>query len=80
MEEQQGKTSVAPVCKEVSSTSNRYGALGLSSFLPKDFGYWKLGVPAVGLLGAGVYVGFRKQVRRAEEESLCIRLILHPIQ
>lgn len=31
--------------------------------LPKDVGYWKLAPPALGLLGIGVYAGFRKQVR-----------------
>lgn len=31
--------------------------------IPVDFGYWKLAPPALGLLGLGVYAGFRKQVR-----------------
>eukprot|EP00904_Undaria_pinnatifida_P001441 jgi/Undpi1/11298/HiC_scaffold_30.g13596.m1 len=31
--------------------------------LPVDFGYWKLAPGALGLLGLGVYAGFRKQIK-----------------
>ncbi|CAN0454353.1 unnamed protein product [Ascophyllum nodosum] len=31
--------------------------------LPADFAYWKLTPPAVGLVGLGVYLGFRKQIK-----------------
>lgn len=31
--------------------------------LPVDFGLWKLAPPVLGLLGLGVYAGYRKQVR-----------------
>lgn len=30
--------------------------------VPVDFGYWKLAPAGLGLLGLGVYAGFRKQV------------------
>lgn len=30
--------------------------------IPADFAYWKLAPPGLGLLGLGVYAGFRKQV------------------
>ena len=32
--------------------------------VPVDFGYWKLAPAGLGLLGLGVYAGFRKQVSR----------------
>ena len=32
------------------------------SIFPPDFAFWKLTPPALGLLGLGIYVGFRKQV------------------
>lgn len=31
--------------------------------IPVDFGYWKLAPGGLGLLGLGVYAGFRKQVK-----------------
>lgn len=32
--------------------------------VPVDFGYWKLAPAGLGLLGLGVYAGFRKQVSK----------------
>lgn len=37
--------------------------------LPVDFGYWKLAPGALGLLGVGVYAGFRRQVWRIMRAS-----------
>ncbi|CAB1108473.1 unnamed protein product [Ectocarpus sp. CCAP 1310/34] len=31
--------------------------------IPVDFGYWKLAPAGLGLLGLGVYAGFRKQIK-----------------
>ena len=42
--------------------------------VPVDFGYWKLAPGGLGLLGLGVYAGFRKQVS-TDLQQLVISLI-----
>lgn len=70
MEHQPEKVGNAPAKGSASAAVDRQrrrnavagGGSPPSLLLPKDFGYWKLAPPALGLLGVGVYAGFRKQV------------------
>lgn len=41
--------------------------------LPVDFGLWKLAPPVLGLLGLGVYAGYRKQMHSDAVEAQALR-------
>ena len=41
--------------------------------VPVDFGYWKLAPAGLGLLGLGVYAGFRKQVSKRRRQHFELR-------
>lgn len=45
------------------------GSTMYPSIFPPDFAFWKLTPPALGLLGLGIYVGFRKQVRGVQHAA-----------
>lgn len=46
--------------------------------VPVDFGYWKLAPAGLGLLGLGVYAGFRKQVSLSIAAVACLVLSCLP--
>lgn len=51
-------STAANSCDKDGSSGAEFNPL-----LPQDFRLWKLAPPVLGLLGLGVYLGYRKQVR-----------------
>lgn len=62
MERQPGKMREKTVRETLGLSSGHPESTKASPLLPIDFASWKLAAPAAGLLGLGVYAGFRKQV------------------